>query len=219
MSHYNHESRRNYKSTHIHDANVFSVYVSNLPVKTKRNDLLDLFKQCGSIDECYVAHPNSCDANSSVYGFVRFHEVSSATQAVREMEGWPVMGHRIRVEISDFTLSEIKRREGVELNRKGEMKPNPDAARNYHSLIQVIEEMNQESGQGDVVNGNALFSALGSENLLPIPMFRPHDLEPPVDPNELDALMQEELKQSCWHKSLKIDHDADALKAASLDEC
>ena len=86
---------QSYRST----KNFVSVYVGNLPVNITQRALGDLFEQCGQIGDIYVRTPPK--ESKYTYAFVRFLLKEDALEAIETLDGWPVMGQRLQVQLSE----------------------------------------------------------------------------------------------------------------------
>eukprot|EP00968_Pinguiococcus_pyrenoidosus_P027580 scaffold7381_cov310-Pinguiococcus_pyrenoidosus.AAC.126 len=72
------------------------VFVGNLPMDIREDDLADLFLRYGRILGIDIKTPR----NPPAYAFVDYDDSRSAEDAVRERDGYDFAGERLRVEIS-----------------------------------------------------------------------------------------------------------------------
>jgi len=72
-----------------------NIYVKNLDLSTKGDDLKKLFSRFGQINSCVIM--NDTESKSKGFGFINFEKPESAKQAVEEMNGQMVDGKVIFV--------------------------------------------------------------------------------------------------------------------------
>ncbi|GFR94694.1 nuclear cap-binding protein subunit 2 [Elysia marginata] len=88
---------------------LFSVYVGNLHPETTKEDVCNLFSQCGVVKDMVILEPKK--ENGNPYGFVRYGCVEEAVRAIKELNGWPVKSQKILVDMGHDTFTKMKKSE------------------------------------------------------------------------------------------------------------
>ena len=73
------------------------VFVFYLPSEITNSELLDLFSRFGQVLSAKVAFDKDT-GKSKGFGFINFENPTSASNAVREMNGFSVLGKRLKVQ-------------------------------------------------------------------------------------------------------------------------
>ena len=73
------------------------IYVGNLPWSVRKEDLYDLFKKFGDIDDYIVITERDDPDRSKGFGFVTFREPEDAEDAIKKMHDYDCDGRPLNV--------------------------------------------------------------------------------------------------------------------------
>jgi len=115
-----------------------TLYISNLPLETRTEDLRLQFEKFGAIDECRVIS-NPVSKESRGFAFLTFHDLKSSEDALSAMDGKDYDGKVLRVEKAkrskphDPTPGQYKGPTGasVKYDQRGRLKSGGNGRRSY----------------------------------------------------------------------------------------
>lgn len=81
-----------------------NLIINYLPLAVKETDLRRLFDQFGSIDRCKIVY-DPATGMSKGFGFVKYHSVEHANEAIKHMNGYRWFAKRLKVAVSQPSLS------------------------------------------------------------------------------------------------------------------
>ncbi|KAK7097390.1 hornerin-like [Littorina saxatilis] len=84
---------------------LYSVFIGHLPNTTTKEELTELFSECGEVRDVYI-HPDT--QRPFGYGFVRFPNPESVLKAAQEVGDWTLRGFPLKVEIASESKDTLK---------------------------------------------------------------------------------------------------------------
>ncbi|XP_064608213.1 uncharacterized protein LOC135472584 [Liolophura sinensis] len=137
----------------------YSVYVGHLSFEVTKNDLRDLFEDCGDITEVFIASQSK--EMCFTYGFVSFKNLEAAKRAQADLHRWELKGNKITVEMSKKSIDDVKAKRKAQLvreqytersvSRGPDVKENTDHAeglKNFGRLKEAFRNLELEAESG-----------------------------------------------------------------------
>jgi len=81
------------------------IFVANIPFRSRKKDLEELFKQYGSVEKAYIIY-DKVRRRSKGYGFVEMPDEDEAREAIEKLNGYELNDKKLVVEESNSKKTE-----------------------------------------------------------------------------------------------------------------